>query len=342
MGNQGSFSLKVILINLSLIIVLLIASFLMIEWGLRLHIPDTDHTGMNELAPAPLYYRIKPNFSGILEGVKVDINSDGFRDNEFMKQRPEKQKLIAILGDSIAFGQGVPQDQTFPAILEKLLNVPPVDMNYTVWNLGVPGYNTQQEYQVLQSLVLPANPNWVFLAYVINDVEPVNKEALKLIAGEKPDRSRSWFSQQLDKSITLEIARNRMGRILRWFKPDWRFSSYVDDAIAMYAGPGGPWSDVSNIIESMKIDCDRKNIRFTLVMTPAMMDFSNYPFRKINQTVERFCEEKGIDYLDVLPYFRNYDPQKLAVSIIDSHPNAQAQAIIASAVADHINKPYRQ
>lgn len=340
MGNRSSFPFSVILINLALIVFLLIGSLVLMEWVLRLYIPDTDHTGMNELAPKPLYYRIKANYRGTLEGVKVTINSDGFRDDDFTRQRTERQKLIAILGDSIAFGQGVPQDQTFPAVLNKMLNSSRKEADYIVWNLGVPGYNTEQEKEVLRSFVLPKKPDWVFLAYVINDVEPVNREALKLLAGEKLDNQSSWLSGQIQKSVTLQIAKNRFGRIVRWFKPEWYFSSYVDDAIRQYTGPDSPWNNVSAVIESMKNLCDSYKVRFTVLMTPAMMDFRNYPFMMINQTVERFCKEKGIDYLDPLPHFKDMDPQKLYVSMIDSHPNAKAQEIIARAVAEHISKAH--
>lgn len=339
MANKGSFRLKIILINLILIVILVGVSFYAVESILRSYVPDTDHTGMNELAPAPLYYRIKPNFGGVLEGVQVTINSHGYRDREFIKQRPQEEDLIAILGDSITFGQGVPQDETFPAILEKLLNESKSGQkHFRVWNLGVPGYNTMQEYEVFKSLVLPAKPTWVFLAYVINDVEPVNQGALKLIAGNKTEPTKSWFSYQWDKSIVVHIAKNRLGGLIRWIKPDWRFSSYVDDAISQYEGPESPWTEVSKIIISIKKLCDENGIRFTLVMTPSMMDFNNYPFLRINQIVEAFCKDNNIDFLDVLPYFKNSNPEQLFVSTIDPHPNGLAQSMIARALMDHIRK----
>ncbi|MGD9817656.1 MAG: SGNH/GDSL hydrolase family protein [Desulfomonilaceae bacterium] len=339
MANKSSASIKIILINLILIVILVVVSFYVLESILRSYVPDTDHTGMNELAPAPLYYRIKPNFKGVLEGVQVTINSNGYRDREFMRPMSQKEDLIAILGDSITFGQGVPQDETFPAILEKLLNESESGgKNFRVWNLGVPGYNTMQEYEVFKSLVLPAKPTWVFLAYVINDVEPVNEGALRLISGEKTERNKSWFSDQWDRSIVVHIAKNRLGGFIRWIKPDWRFSSYVDDAISQYDGPESPWIEVSRTIISMKKSCDENGIRFTLVMIPSMMDFDNYPFLRINQIVEDFCKANNIDFLDVLPYFKDSNPEQLFVSIIDPHPNELAQSIIARALMDHIRE----
>lgn len=338
MMAQKSSSLKIILINLNLVIVLLAVSFVGAEWLLRLYIPDTDHKGMNELAPAPLYYRIIPNFQGVLEGVKVSVNSDGYRDSEFDRQRPENRKLVAIIGDSITFGQGVPQGKTFPAVLETLLNSSTEKHEYRVWNLGVPGYNTHQEYEVFNSLVLPQKPYWIFLAYIVNDVEPINEGALRIIGGEKPQDHASWISRQLDESLVIYLARNRLGQMIRMFKPDYHGSSYIDDTIRLYEGPESPWNSVSKTIESMKLLSDGKNIRFTVVMIPSMMDFERYPFEKINTLLESFCKKKGIDFLDVLPYFRGQNPSSLHVSMIDSHPNEFAYRIIAGAIADHMAK----
>ncbi len=336
MTKSYSAMLRVILVNLALVALLLVISFVAIETVLRMYIPDTDHTGMNELAPAPLYYRIKPDFDAVLEGVKVTTNSDGYRDDAFEKRKPENKQLIAVIGDSIAFGQGVPQAQTFPSRLEKLLNSSlTADKKYAVWNMGVPGYNTWQEYEVLKSLLEMADPDWVFLAYVINDVEPVNQDALKLLSGENNKSSSHGIFRN---SIAIQIARNRLGRVVRWFKPEWYFSSYVEDTVLQYMDPQGPWKEVSNIIKSMQMLCDQKKIRFTVVMTPTMMDFNNYPFLEINQKMKNFCRQNGIDYLDVLPYFMGLDHQRLVVSMIDSHPNAQAQEIIARALMDHIEK----
>lgn len=331
-------SAKVILVNISLIVLFSVVSFVGLEWILRLYVPDMDHKGMNELAPSPLYYRIIPGFQGVLEGVKVSVNSDGYRDREFDRQRSENQKLVAVIGDSITFGQGVPQDKTFPAVLEKMLNSGKRNDSFRVWNLGVPGYNTDQENGVFQSLVLPQKPYWIFLAYVVNDVEPINEGALRIIGGGKPQNQKSWIFQQLDDSIIIYIARNRLGQIIKWFKPDYFVSSYVDDTTSLYEGPESAWHDVSKTIESMKRLSDALNVRFTVLMTTSMMDFQRYPFERINKIVEDFCKDKGIDYLDLLPYFKGLDPSKLHVSIIDSHPNAIAYEIMAKAIAEHISK----
>ena len=333
---QKNSSLKILVINISLVFVLLAVSLIAAEWILRLYIPDTDHKGMNELAPAPLYYRIIPNYQGILEGVKININSDGYRDSEFERQRHDNQKLVAIIGDSITFGQGVAQEKTFPAVLENLLNQSGKKTEYRVWNLGVPGYNTQQEFEVFNSFVLPQNPGWIFLAYVINDVEPVNMDALKLISGEKPENPKSWLSTQLERSLTIQVVRNRLGRVIKLFKPDYRFSSYVDDALNQYEGSNSSWSAVSKMIEAMNNMAQKNDIKFTVVMIPSIMDFNNYPFQRINQKMELLCKEKGIDFLDLLPYFKNLDPQKLVVSIIDAHPNSLAHKIIAGALAERV------
>ena len=56
-----------------------------------------------------------------LMGVDVSINSKGLRDREIAVQRRPGVFRILMLGDSLTFGWGVPQDSTIPKLLEKRL-----------------------------------------------------------------------------------------------------------------------------------------------------------------------------------------------------------------------------
>ena len=51
----------------------------------------------------------------------VSINSDGLRDDEHPKDRPEGAFRIAVLGDSFTLASHVEVDKTYWSILERLL-----------------------------------------------------------------------------------------------------------------------------------------------------------------------------------------------------------------------------
>ena len=66
------------------------------------------------------------------EGITYNINSKGFRGKEFKKIK-EKKRIIAF-GGSTTIGVESPDDMTYPAQLEKILNKN--NLNYEVINMG--------------------------------------------------------------------------------------------------------------------------------------------------------------------------------------------------------------
>ncbi len=96
--------------------------------------------------PSDLYpFELMPNFQGKIYNyenpgeenkVYMGINSLGFRDDEFTKEKPENIYRIMILGDSFTFGKGVNNNETYPYHLEKLLNQRLNANNYQVINAG--------------------------------------------------------------------------------------------------------------------------------------------------------------------------------------------------------------
>ena len=56
--------------------------------------------------------------------------------------KPPGTFRILVLGDSVTFGHGTLYDTSYPYLLEQQLREWRPDVNWEVWNLGVPGYNT--------------------------------------------------------------------------------------------------------------------------------------------------------------------------------------------------------
>lgn len=80
---------------------------------------------------------------------------------------------VICLGDSFTFGWGVLDNETFPVLLEKDLDAAlqkPVD----VINCGLPGYNTYQEHQLYKKLMAPLKPDYVIVAWYLNDLDPMS------------------------------------------------------------------------------------------------------------------------------------------------------------------------
>ncbi len=332
--------LKVIAINLSVTFVLLAALALLGEWYLRTYAPLSDHRGLFRLTHNPAFYGMIPHSDMVKQGVRITTNSDGYRDREFTEPTATNKFVIAVLGDSYTFAQGVPQEATYPAIMEKILNQHVGKDYFRVWNLGVSGYNTDQESYILESFVLPHRPAWVVVGYNINDYEPVN------IPPTGPPGNVQESPQQLERKkkvldidlVVIHFVKHKLGDLIRQIRPGWYHSSYVSDVKKAYLDPTGPWHDVANKLKSMKEMCQARGIGFTVAILPAMFDFTRYEFADVHAVIYSFCKENSIDVIDVAPLFSGMKAPQLHVSLMDPHPNAKAQAIFAQAIADHLLK----
>jgi hypothetical protein len=90
---------------------------------------------------------LRPNYTDPVNG--ITINALGFRGPLLSK---ELHSLIVALGDSVPFGAGVRDDETYPAILDTLVG--PAFSGMRVLNAGVSSYNIRQSFDRLQYDVL--------------------------------------------------------------------------------------------------------------------------------------------------------------------------------------------
>ena len=94
--------------------------------------------------------------------------------------KPPDTFRILVLGDSVTFGHGTLDDTTYPYLLEQRLRGWRPDVNWEVWNLGVPGYNTRQELAYLKEIGPRAQPDLVMVGF-FPTISP---------AGMRPSRRR--------------------------------------------------------------------------------------------------------------------------------------------------------
>jgi hypothetical protein len=66
-------------------------------------------------------YKHVPGSRGRFQGVNVAINRHGFRGPDVTFENPERRPRVMVLGDSVVFGWGAPQDSIFPVALQGLL-----------------------------------------------------------------------------------------------------------------------------------------------------------------------------------------------------------------------------
>ena len=95
--------------------------------------------------------------------VSMDIahNADGFRDRTH--DRSSKKKSIAFLGDSFVWGYDVKEKERFTNDIQAFLP------EWDIYNLGVSGFGTDQEFLLLQEWFPIYQPDLVVLVVHSND-----------------------------------------------------------------------------------------------------------------------------------------------------------------------------
>jgi lysophospholipase L1-like esterase len=151
-------------INLALLLGSLILFFGGIELALRI-------TGLQRTAPNPpliyqvsanpqISYELQPNIRKKAFKATVTTNSAGFRSPEIDESKP----LIAILGDSVAFGYGVEDSEVLGAQMQQLLP------QWSVLSAAVPGYNLTQEVATYREKIAPLDPEVLIIVFYFNDI----------------------------------------------------------------------------------------------------------------------------------------------------------------------------
>jgi lysophospholipase L1-like esterase len=174
---------KFVLLALPATLLALVLGAVAIEIWVRLAWDDSRGRPGFFVSDAVLGQRLAPNYDGWFAGVPARINSLGFRDSrEYSIEKKPGSFRILVLGDSVTFGHGALYETTYPYLLEQQLRAWRPDVNWEVWNLGVPGYNTAQELAYLKLVEDRYRPDLVVVGFFLND-----------FTGYEPDLSPGIF-----------------------------------------------------------------------------------------------------------------------------------------------------
>ena len=99
---------------------------------------------------------------------KISTNSDGFRDRELPRDKPNSTFRIFCLGDSWTFGANVAQNEAFPQQVGALLEMEFPDANFEVFNLGVFGYASYNGLKMLRKMI-HLQPDLVIVGFAMNE-----------------------------------------------------------------------------------------------------------------------------------------------------------------------------
>jgi lysophospholipase L1-like esterase len=261
----------------------------------------------------------RPNASAFLMGARVRTEEHGFRlpDPETQARRRPGNRLAVALGDSLTFGWGVPEGQTFPDQLERLLSArcPAAGGRaLTVANAGIGNCNTSMEVQRYKLRIRPyLHPDWVILGFSFNDAEP---DAV-------PDTNPLYWHSAL-----LSLAAARMQK-----QTDPKLANYNDYYVGLFREGKAGWDRTKAAMRELGALLHGDHVAGTLFLMPELHDPHDPGIAEAFSRVAAVGREAGFEVIDPAPDFPPGSGERYWVSHEDAHPNAAAQAIYARALA---------
>lgn len=260
----------------------------------------------------------------IYEGVpgKCGQNSLGFRDREHAVAKPAGTFRIAIVGDSVAHGQGVAPDEALGRVLERELAARGKPVEVMVF--ATTGYSTGQE-RALLDIAYRFGPDLVLWTYVFND------PADPLLDNANGELGVYWHSP---RSYVLDYlgqlwSRARINAAGGACPAEWhrRMHCLYRERIA---------ADFAAIAASSKAH----GVPLAVVLLPLVpaAGFAPYPFADLHRDVQALATAHGLTVIDALPAFDGVKVEEVRVAdsqghVDPWHPNARGHELLGTYLA---------
>lgn len=276
-----------------------------------------------------------------------DVSSQSLRDREFAASAPPGATRILVLGDSMAFGMGVRTADTYPKILEENLRRGNAG-RYEVINAGVNGYSPYNELHYYLEDGHRFGARVVIVGFCMNDVvDPALHwqytggfiENIPEAAIPNPEYHRTHVLSRLavlkrDKAHPINQLRRLSATAsllvpLRSSLPSsdespegfttvngrrWPVFLTTEDTLSIhvlrnYDSPEWQW--LRRMYDQLDVAVRGNGGRMVVVFFPLAYQLDDaYPFSP-EPLLMRYCAERSIPCLDLLPALRRHRSEKL-------------------------------
>jgi hypothetical protein len=285
-------------------------------------------------------------YFGPANDVLHTTNQLGFRGPEFavsnqdgrlVATKPEGTVRMVFLGDSFTFGEGVRDEDTYPARTAELLQQehPSGSPRFEAYNLGVGGYNTTQELFLFEHLGEKLLPDCVVLGYVLNDAEPPLFDVDPLT--NFPRRASRAVEEGAEDSLPPDrwLYRLRTARLV------WQLAANRDRSRrtvayyqSLYEEDSAGWQESRRALRQIIARCHEARVPCFVLLFPILADLSDaYPFRAIHDKIRAEVEGQDATLIDLFPRLKGQRAETLWVHPADQHPNEQVHRIAAEELA---------
>jgi hypothetical protein len=256
-------------------------------------------------------WELRRGFRGDDFGQWATVNRKGYRGPEHEYRKPPGRTRVLMVGDSIAYGAGVKDDETFSALLEG--RHPQLD----VVNLAVGGYGTDQELIQLTREGLRYRPDVVILNFCLFSDVVDNALSHALFDARQPKPFFTWDGQALvkhDDHLKLSFPR----RLAQWLSDQSQAYNRLRILLGAPRAPRQPgvWIDrmeavMSNLppavdltfrlIRRMNEEALRSGATFLVLVHP-----DKAAFRRRSKLLNKFCHTPILEGIRIIEMGERY------------------------------------
>lgn len=309
-----------------------------------------------------------PEISAVSFGTEVFTDANGFRvPGRDYRYPQEFEGSILILGDSVAFGPGVEESETFAGLL-RLQNP-----RWSVYNAAVIGHATPDYPNVLAAVLEKTSPSKVLLFLCLNDISTASAAELEKAIVNTAAASTPAASAPMSASAPADSSRavnaippvpdraENLVEKLRTIGMASSFNEFLRDKSKLYLLMKGILTDPSRRhflsdyqnyldngavekrlrpLEAVSTVLKKRNIEFTVVLAPYEYQLRHsrpasdptdvfLPQRVIRQ----YLRANGISFVDTSPEFlalASKQPKNYFLSFDPMHFSARGHAEMVS------------
>lgn len=300
------------------------------------------HRALHQTDPE-LVYVPRPGARVEMDYGPAAFNTQGLREPGPVALEPGPGTRVAVLGDSLVWGELLAQSDAVPAALDRALGD-----GFEVLNFGVTGYATAQEAGWYRRRVRDFSPDVVVLVFCLNDF--LHMSGPLHLYGSDPARA-AWASERAwlddiaslrNETISAAWLRERRGagsqlraaarHIVRWHRLFTLPGGYVDEIRLAAASPERA-AGVRRALDQLGEDLEADGVPGVLVISPALYWWHRYQWDDVHAQVREMGEGAGFVVVDPIEGWRGDDPRPMRFDGDNLHYTAEGATRLAEVIA---------
>lgn len=286
-------------------------------------------------ASSTLGFRYRPSQTAFTADKPFRTNALGLRGAELAREKPAGTKRVVVLGDSIAMGYGVRENDAFANVVARGLGP-----GFEVINAGVAAYNTEQEVNWFLETGRKLAPDAVIIEVYWNDTSSKDQVAVTadgvLFDRDGGGDRRGALDGPLGYALRNLVKQSRALYIAGIKIRQLKGGGSRQNQMAVLQGDAHPevergWAAIEAQLSRLQDACAEIGAALVVVVPPMPQQLAQpFPAVRYQSVMRAICERLSLKCLDLLPAFTAAwsGHESLFIPYDGDHPNEAGHALI--------------